>query len=78
MWVWPQVPVGGTSASTPLRPKTKTPLPEYHRWPGGQWEEGGGGQEGRGLWLQGRFLQYNDRDGGGSVQSALSARPTSR
>ena len=84
--VWPQVPLGGPSPSTPLRPGTP-PLNTCLVLPsrsiakrargGGIGGRGKGeGWEGRdGLWLEGRVLQLQWRRWGGSPKGQLGPDP---
>ena len=78
MWVWRQVPLGGSSPR-PLAPppaSPRRPLPEHRqkRQAGGAWGEEGGEGGSEGLWLEGRVLQS---PWGGYLQSVVGARPTS-
>ena len=67
MWVWPQVPLGGTSPYTPLCSGTPAPpcqpgrpLLEHHKKSqGGGGKRRGGGQGGKACEIEGRVLQCN-------------------
>ena len=77
MWVWPQVPVGGTSPPPPCatgslahaRPGSRSPG-ALQKEPRGLGEGGGVGREG--LWLEGRVLLWN---GGGTAKGHLGPDP---
>ena len=84
MWVWPQVPLGGSPPSTPLRPRTPPPHqpgPAPSRSLAKRAKGGVGGRAkeraGRGgFGLREGSSNYNG-GWGGNLQTPVGARPTS-
>ena len=84
MWVWPQVPLGGDSPSTPPAPKDPSPTPVWAapsrsiaqrvRGVGGRGRETVGRE---GLWLEGKGPPIVMGGWGGTFQRAVAGRPTS-